>query len=56
MQVGWMLPIFWLVAVFLPFCTKNRKDRHAAISSGVMLAIYVVAFVMCAVVASKARN
>lgn len=43
-QVGFVLPLFWLVGMLLPLCgrRKSRNDRNAAIASAVCLAVYVV--------------
>jgi uncharacterized membrane protein len=51
--VGWLLPICWMVGVFLPFCTKSRNDRRASIASGIMLIIYIVLIVALATTQSR---
>jgi hypothetical protein len=61
LQIGWLFPICWVVGVLLPFCSKNRHDRRAAIASGIMIAISVVIIVLAvaiplSILASEARN
>jgi uncharacterized membrane protein len=51
--VGWLLPICWMVGVFLPFCTKSRNDRRASYASGIMLIIYIVLIVALATTQSR---
>jgi hypothetical protein len=46
LQIGWLFPICWVAGVLLPFCSKNRHDRRAAIASGIMIAISVVVVVL----------
>jgi hypothetical protein len=40
--VGWVVPLCWLIGIFLPLCTKNKNDKRAAIGSGVMIVVYGV--------------
>jgi Mg2+/citrate symporter len=61
LQIGWLFPICWVVGVLLPFCSKNRHDRRAAIASGIMIAISVVIVVLAVaiplgILASAARD
>jgi hypothetical protein len=46
LQIGWLFPICWVVGVLLPFCSKNRNDRRAAIASGIMTAVSIVIVVL----------
>lgn len=41
-----MFPICWMVAIFLPYCSRNPNDRRAAIGSGIMLAFYITVIVL----------
>jgi hypothetical protein len=61
LQIGWLFPICWVVGAFLPFCSKNRHDRRAAIASGIMIAISIVIVVLAVaiplgILASSARE
>lgn len=39
--IGFIFPISWIAAVFLPLCTKNRFDRLAAMASVVFFVVYL---------------
>lgn len=59
--IGWLFPICWVVGVLLPFCSKNRHDRRAAIASGIMIAISVAVVVLAvaiplSIMANAARD
>lgn len=45
-QIGWLFPICWLVGAFLPLCTKDPRDRRAAIGSAIMFTIYIIIVVL----------
>eukprot|EP00878_Enallax_costatus_P000436 GHUV01000527.1.p1 GENE.GHUV01000527.1~~GHUV01000527.1.p1 ORF type:complete len:224 (+),score=56.91 GHUV01000527.1:169-840(+) len=51
--IGWFFPISWMVATFLPICTKSRNDRRAGIASSIMLIIYCVLVIALAVTQSR---
>lgn len=44
--VGWLLPVCWIVAVFLPLCSKSRNDKRAAVASAIMLVVYIIVIVV----------
>ncbi|KAF8058053.1 AIG2LD [Scenedesmus sp. PABB004] len=54
--LGFIWPVCWVVAVFLPLCVRGRNVRNPAIASGVLLAVCaVVVAIVVGVVLSTAR-
>eukprot|EP00877_Chromochloris_zofingiensis_P011501 jgi/Chrzof1/6604/Cz19g02110.t1 len=48
--LGFLFPILWIMALFVPCCSRRQNDRRAALFSGIAFAVYSVIIVVCVVV------
>jgi hypothetical protein len=53
--IGFLFSPCWVAALCVPFCTKSRHDRRAAIASGIGLVVYVILIVVLAATSSRWR-
>jgi len=55
--IGWIFPICWIAAIIMPFATKGRADKRAAIAAGVTLGVLVaiIAVVVVAMLIATAQ-